>query len=138
MKTIKIYRNWWDKNQTLGNCTVIDEMGKPVFSSLSLERGWNDNKPQISSIPPGDYKVVLEYSERFKKELWEIKGVPNRSECKFHAANYWYQLNGCIALGKTLADINKDGYNDITSSRLTMKAFHEVFGNDREAKLEVR
>jgi len=81
------------------------------------------------------YKVVLEYSNRFKTDLWEIKGVENRSECKFHAANYWYQLNGCIALGSRLADINKDGYNDITSSKNTMKAFHKALENDTEALL---
>lgn len=137
MKTIKVIRNWQDDNQTLGNCTVFDENGKPLFTSLSLERGWRNNQPNVSCIPKGEYPVKLEYSNRFKKELWEIYGVPNRSECKFHAANYWFQLNGCIALGRTLADINNDGYNDVTSSGATMKKFHAAFGSDRTAKLIV-
>lgn len=135
MKLIKIYRNWQDTNQTLGSCTVFDEQKKPLFSAISLERGWRDNQQRVSCIPVGIYQVLLEYSNRFKKELWEIKGVENRSECKFHAANYWYQLNGCIALGLSLADINNDGYNDITNSRATMGKFHSVFGTDREALL---
>ena len=135
MKLIKIVRNWQDTNQTLGNCVVYDDYKKPLFSSLSLERGWRNNEKSVSCIPVGTYKVVLEYSNRFKADLWEIKGVPNRSECKFHAANYWYQLNGCIALGSRLADINKDGYNDITSSKNTMKAFHKALENDKEALL---
>jgi len=138
VKTIKIHRNWHDKNQTLGNCTVIDEDGKPIFSALSLERGWNDNQNNISCIPAGNYPVRLEWSDKFQKKLWEIKDVPNRSECKFHAANYWYQLNGCVALGLKLLDINKDGYNDITDSNRTMQAFHNCFDLDIEAKLEVR
>jgi hypothetical protein len=121
----------------LGNCTVFDEIGKPLFTSLSLERGWRDNQSNVSCIPKGEYEVKLEFSNRFKKELWEIYGVPNRSECKFHAANYWYQLNGCIALGQTLADINNDGYNDITNSGMTMKKFHAAFGGDKKAKLIV-
>ena len=137
MKTIKINRNWGDENQTLGNCTVIGEDGKPLFSSLTLERGWRDNQQGVSCIPPGSYPVKLEYSDRFKTNLWEIKGVPNRSECKFHAANYWYQLNGCVALGQKLLDINNDGYNDITSSKNTMRSFHGCFGSDTEAILEV-
>ena len=137
MKTIKIYRNWQDTNQTLGGCIVLDEDKKPIFSALSLERGWRNNEQGVSCIPIGIYKVVLEYSERFKKDLWEIKGVENRSECKFHAANYWYQLNGCVALGSALADINNDGYNDIVNSRNTMKGFHDALKGETEALLFV-
>lgn len=137
MKTIKIYRNWQDTNQTLGNCVVLDEKKKPIFSALSLERGWRNNEQGVSCIPIGIYQVVLEWSAKFQKKLWEIKGVENRSECKFHAANYWYQLNGCIALGQRLLDINNDGYNDITNSRNTMQSFHRAFEKDEEALLFV-
>lgn len=135
---IEINRQWQDNNQTLGLCTVYNEDNKPVFSSISLERGWQDNKKNISCIPPGEYTVVLEWSPRFNTMLWEIKGVPNRSECKFHAANYWFQLNGCIALGQKIKDINKDGYNDVTSSRNTMKAFHTALKNSTKAILVVK
>ena len=67
--------------------------------------------------------------------LWEIKGVPNRSETKFHSANYWYQLKGCIALGQRVIDINNDGYCDVTNSKNTMIQFHRTFGKDTQAKL---
>lgn len=123
---IEIIRDWQDDNQTLGKCTVYDECEKPIFSCLSLERGWMDNKKSISCVPKGEYICKYEYSNRFKKNLWELKDVPNRSECKFHSANYWYQLNGCIALGRSISDINKDGYNDVTSSKSTMSAFEKA------------
>ena len=61
--------------------------------------------------------------------------MPARSECKFHSANYWYQLNGCIALGRSLADINKDGYQDVTSSKSTMKAFHKALEGETKVDL---
>ena len=139
MKLVKIYRNWQDENQTLGNCVVYDELPdkKPLFSSLSLERGWRNNEQGISCIPLGVYRIELEWSDKFQKDLWEIKNVEKRSECKFHAANYWHQLNGCIALGDSLLDINNDGYNDITNSNKTMKSFHRVFGKDKVALLMV-
>lgn len=136
MKVV-INRDWQDKTQTLGKCTVYDSQNKPVFNAMSLERGDNDNQKRISCIPEGKYKVVLEWSPRFKKNLWEIKGVPNRSECKFHAANYWYQLNGCIALGQKLKDINKDGYQDVTNSRYTMNQFHSALKGVKEVELEI-
>jgi len=134
---IRVHRNWQDFNQTLGSCTVHNSDHKPVFSALSLERGWRNNATGVSCIPSGTYKVVLEYSDRFKTDLWEIKGVPNRSECKFHAANYWYQLNGCVALGEDMADLNNDGYNDVTNSRNTMKRFHKALNGELEALLVI-
>ena len=136
--TIEINRFFSDKNQTSGVCVVFDDSKHPLFSAVSLERGWQDNKPNISCIPKGSYKVVLEYSPRFKKDLWEIKGVPNRSECKFHSSNFWYQLNGCVSLGSRFTDINDDGYKDVTHSKNTMASFHQSLKGFKEVKLIIK
>lgn len=135
---VEVIRDWSDENQTTGTCNVYDNNGRLVFSALSLERGDRNNQRNVSRIPSGQYPLVLEWSNRFKTMLWEIKDVPNRSECKFHSANYWYQLNGCIALGLDLKDINNDGYRDVTSSRLTMKRFHKAMGSLKTATLIVK
>lgn len=135
MKKVIIVRDWQDKNQTLGRCTVYNEEGKPIFASISLERGWRNNENRVSCVPGGSYPLVLEYSPRFKRDLWELKKVPNRAECKIHPSNYWFQLEGCISLGLKLKDLNGDGYNDVTNSRDTINAFHIALKGDREAKL---
>lgn len=135
MKTIKIKRTFQNDKQTLGVCTVFDEHNRAIFSGLSLERGWLDNTRNISCVPTGTYMVTLEYSNKFKKELWELKNVPNRNETKFHSANYWYQLNGCIALGSRLIDIDRDGYYDIASSNNTMISFHKALKGETRAEL---
>ena len=138
MKTILVNRDWGDTNQTLGVCYIKDDNGGIIFKSEAIERGWKNNQSRVSCIPAGEYPVKLEYSSRFKKELYEIYDVPNRSECKFHAANYARQLNGCIALGNKRLDIDNDGYKDVTSSRDTMKRFHTAMGGDRSAVLIVK
>jgi len=127
--TIKIIRTYQNDKQSLGVCSIFDEQNKPVFSALSLERGWLNNQSNISCVQKGHYTVVLEYSNKFKKDLWELKGVLNRAECKFHAANYWHQLNGCIALGNRLFDMDKDGYFDVSNSNQTMASFHKALEN---------
>lgn len=123
---IIIKRYHQNNNQTTGVCTILDESGFPLFSSISLERGWRDNERRVSCIPQGMYEMEYEYSNRFKKSLWEIKNVPGRSECKFHSANYWYELNGCISLGVSPTDLNNDGYRDVTSSKKTIKTFERI------------
>jgi hypothetical protein len=135
MKTIRIQRTFQNDKQSLGVCTIYDEMYRPILSGISLERGWLNNQNNISCVPKGTYTVILEYSNKFKKELWELKNVPNRSECKFHAANYWYQLNGCISLGSRLLDLDKDGYYDISNSGNTMIAFHKALQGETRVDL---
>lgn len=126
--TIKRYKT--TDNYTLGECYVNN-----CYLGKSLERGWQDNKSNISCVPEGEYPLKLEYSNRFNKDLWELKDVPNRSECKFHSANYWYQLEGCITLGNKVGDINNDGYPDVINSRDTMEIFSNRLSNSKDAKL---
>lgn len=134
---ITIYRDFQDHNQSLGVCRVSID-GVNVFKSQCIERGWRNNERGVSCIPEGEYKVVLEYSPRFKKYLWEIYGVPDRSECKFHAVNFARDLNGCVGLGESRRDIDKDGYFDVTNSKDTMIEFHKSLKGYEEAILIVK
>ena len=115
----------YEEKQTLGQCAITDN-GKDILLAKSLERADNNNQINISCIPQGEYLCVLEYSNKFDCDLWEIKGVPNRSECKFHSANYWHDLNGCVALGDKFMDIDNDGFRDVLNSNKTMKEFHKT------------
>ena len=132
-----LQRHWSDENQSTGTLLVLDKKGQPVFGSLCIERGDRNNQRNVSNVPAGTYPLVFEYSPRFGQLLWELKEVPNRSECKIHSANKWDQLNGCIALGLKLKDINNDGYFDVTSSRATMNAFHQVLKGITETTITI-
>tara|TARA_R110000803_G_scaffold98187_1_gene166327 strand:+ start:211 stop:630 length:420 start_codon:yes stop_codon:yes gene_type:complete len=132
-----IYRIHQDDNQTTGGCLILGENKTPLFAAISLERGWRDNEVRVSCIPKGEYNLEYEYSNRFKKKLWEIKDVPCRSECKFHSANYWHQLNGCVALGVSPRDLNGDGYIDVTSSKKTMAEFEKVLSQFDTVTLKI-
>jgi len=137
MKEVLVIRDYEDKEQCLGRLYVRNEFGQIIFQCETLERSYKDNRRNVSSIPIGKYPLMLEWSNRFRKELWEIYNVPGRSECKIHAANYWYQLNGCISLGRTRKDINGDGFADVTSSRKTMAKFHEAMQGIRISSITV-
>ncbi len=135
---IEIHRQEYLEKQTLGYLYVLDSNDNILYSCNTLELPWKDNKKNVSCVPVGEYKCVLEYSDRFKKDLWELKEVPNRSECKFHSANYFRQLNGCIALGNGYSDIDGDGWRDILKSRDTMDEFHEVLKDLKEVQLVIK
>jgi len=126
MRTIRINRNYHNEKQTLGVCSVFDGKNRPIFSGLSIERGDLNNQINISCVPRGRYTVILEYSEKFNRMLWELKDVPGRTEIKFHSSNHWFELRGCISLWSRLLDIDKDGYYDVINSRNTMLSFHNA------------
>ena len=137
MKKVIIERFKITYYYSLGHCYIEHEDGTIEYIGCSLERGWRNNERIVSSVPEGEYDLTLEYSPKFRKDLWELKNVPNRLECKFHAANYWRELEGCISLGNKHKDIDGDGDPDITSSRLTMKKFHESMGNNKYSKIRI-
>lgn len=128
---------FFDGQASLGSCLVYDENKNRVFKGVSLERGWVNNQNRISCIPEGKYPLVLEWSPRFEQNLWEIKNVPGRSECKFHVANYWWELNGCVALGKQEKNIDGDRVMDVNYSRITMERFHKALEGHKKAWLTV-
>lgn len=112
--------------EILGTLIVFDEKGRVLFNCMTIELAYRDNMQNISCVPAGDYPIVFEYSDKFKQNLWEIKGVPGRSECKFHVANYYRQINGCVGVGREHIDMDGDGYPDVSSSTDTLELLHKA------------
>ena len=137
IREILVRRFKYLDQEILGTLFVFDEDGNVLFNCKTLELAYKNNTTSISSVPSGDYPVVLEYSPGFKQNLWELKYVPGRSECKFHVANYYRQLNGCIALGLKHINIDGDEYPDVTSSGDTVEAFHKAMAPATRAYLRI-
>jgi hypothetical protein len=122
-KKVILQRIWMDDNQSTGSLIVLDELRQPIYISPCIERGDRNNEQNVSNVPTGTYPLIWESSPKFGM-VWELKDVPNRSECKIHAANMWNQIKGCIAPGTYLGELNDDGYYDTLSSGEALKRFH--------------
>ena len=118
-----------DGVQTLGHLHLCN--GK-VYQSLEL--AWKNNERQRSCIPKGVYKVRKRISAKYG-EHFHILNVPNRDMILLHHANFHSQLLGCIAPGKGLSDLNKDGRLDVTSSRQAMKELLSALPNNFELEI---
>lgn len=136
-RRVRLPRHWESHNQSTGTLIVVDEKNQPVFQSVCIERGDRNNAKGVSNVIPGIYPLVLEYSPKFNRMLWEIKNVPNRDECKIHSANFWKQLNGCIAPGLKLKDMDNDGFYDVTNSADTLTEFHKALEGLTETTIEI-
>ena len=128
---ISIVRTTRQENQILGQLLALDANGQELFRCVTLELPWRENARRISCIPPGRYTLRPRYSEKYRHHL-HVLDVPNRDWILIHEANYVHQLQGCIAIGRTVADINADGTLDITSSKLTKNRLMEFIDGDLE------
>ena len=117
----------YSDKQTLGSLVIYNERNV-IYSCYTLELPDFKNAKQISCIPKGIYNIKPRYSEKFKNHF-HVTNVPNRSYILIHSGNYYTQIKGCILVGKTLTDINKDGYKDVTNSKLTLNKLLKIAPN---------
>lgn len=140
--TAEVHRILLNDKQTLGILTAVNTEDK-VFVCKTLELAWKENKPDISCIPSGIYECKYTRSNRLSKlkgrdfYTYEVLGVKGRAGIRIHAANYFFQLLGCIALGSAHKDINLDQQLDVVHSGKTISEF-EKFMNYENFVLRIK
>lgn len=89
-----------------------------------------------TAIPEGQYRVRLTYSNRFKKVLPLLIGVPHFDGIRIHSGNDADDTEGCILVGK-----NKER-GKVLESRQTMaslmKELQQVNNRNEPIWIEVR
>ncbi len=141
MKKIVIYRNNYLGSEILGHLMVFEDLpgggSRLVFECKTLELGWKNNEANVSCVPAGFYNIVFEWSPRFKEKLWELKGVPGRSEAKIHVSNYYTEIQGCIAVGDMHINLNSDSYPDVRNSRNTLNRLHNILSDQTKSTIRI-
>lgn len=127
MIELHLKRNYFE-NQTEG-ILELHEGDDLIYKCYTLELAWKDNKKGISCIPEGVYKVVRQI-QTTRGKILRILDVPGRDGVLIHRANYSRQLNGCIAPGEALIDIDKDGLMDVTNSVKTCNEIYDLLTDD--------
>lgn len=83
----------------------------------TIERPWLDNQPDISCIPLGTYQFYRFLSPK-NGDVWRSYDVPDRNAIEMHAANFASELEGCIAVGNAMGEI--DGIPAVKNSIATL------------------
>ena len=129
MKNVILTRTSKNEVALYGVLMVVDG-DDVIFVCRTIEN-------KAKSFPVGKYALRLEYSPRFKMDLWELYGIKGRGEIKIHAANHWNQLDGCIGIGKIHQDINHDGVMDVAQSKVCLEDFLVTMQPQAESEINV-
>lgn len=88
-----------------------------------------------TAIPRGSYKVIIDFSNRFQKQMMHILNVPGFEGIRIHAGNTDKDTEGCILLGKVRSD------NAVFNSREAVNALFDkvraALSAGQEVNLEV-
>ncbi len=125
VKKVLLQRINEGEKQTEGLLSIISEEGKFTFSCFTLELPDLSNQFQISNIPEGAYKVVRRWSKKYGNHF-HVTDVENRTLILIHHGNFYFQTKGCILVGSSFSDINKDGLVDVTNSIKTMTKLNSI------------
>lgn len=103
------------------------------FIWTTLERSWEDNKPDISCIPQGKYLCARVNSPKFGS-TFEVTAVDGRFAILFHKGNLANpDSHGCILLGTGYAQFNAQ--LGISGSGDAFKQFLDYFKDDESFEL---
>ena len=121
MKAI-LERTYLEK-ETTGILRVVDDLvTKVYYTCRTIELPNKNNLKRFSCIPEGCYKVIKEQPQgHFNYIHFRVLDVPGRDGILIHIANYISQLQGCIAVGKDLVDINNNRLLDVNFSGKVLK-----------------
>ena len=88
----------WPSNDV---CTHGDLFVGDDFECVTLEDVVRDVKiPGETAIPAGSYRIIITYSNRFKRDLILLLDVPNFTGIRIHSGNKAADSEGCILVGK--------------------------------------
>ena len=113
-----------------------DENDKRICDTL--EPTWRDYKggemkiPKKSAIPEGSYRVVVTKSQRFRKYLPLLVGVPGFEGVRIHAGNTSRDTEGCILVGQNL-QVGK-----VLWSRITLEKLMKLIENEKEIYIIIK
>jgi hypothetical protein len=112
---LKVVRKWFTDKSTIGELFIDN-----VFECYTLEDVTRPKGVKIdgkTAIPIGDYKIVVDFSNRFQKLMPHVLNVPGFEGIRIHAGNTDKDTEGCLLLGQS------KGSDFIGSSKLALASF---------------
>ena len=120
---LELKRFEYGNNYTIGRlyvdgvyqCFVLEDVVRPVGVKVKEE----------TAIPKGTYKVIIDFSNHFQKNMPHILDVPMFAGIRIHSGNTDKDTEGCLLVGETWV-----GGDNISGSKIAFgKLYHKMLGS---------
>lgn len=123
---LKLVRKHFSKESTIGDlfvngafeCFCLEDYDRQLRQTDSIEYIKSHKIYGKTAIPTGRYEVILSFSNRFKKYLPLLVGVPGFDGIRIHPGNYATQSEGCLLTGTSFTD------DMVANSRIAFKELY--------------
>lgn len=96
---LKLNRIQFTEKSTIGELWVDDDEGRFCFTLEDRLRPPGVKIPGETAIPPGQYEIIINWSQRFKRPMPLLLDVPAFEGVRIHAGNDSGDTEGCILVG---------------------------------------
>lgn len=114
---LKVERLWPKQSYTVGRLYVNGEFFCNTLEDVVRDLPKEQKVYAQTAIPPGTYKVVYNYSPKFKRKLPRLLDVPYFEGILIHPGNTAADSAGCILVGNNSA-VGRLSNSRATSDRL--------------------
>lgn len=116
-------------------CNALEDTDRGISKTDSINEIKNKKIYGSTAIPVGEYECVYTYSNRFKKYLPLLLGVPGFEGVRIHSGNSAKDTEGCILIGRN----DKVGWVSNSrewTNRLIAK-MREAWGKNEKVRIKV-
>jgi len=130
---LTLYRIFLGEDYTIGELHVDDEyFCDTLEDKVRILNDYEDKVYAETAIPYGRYKVILSYSNRFKKELPELLNVEFFNGIRIHSGNHKDDTEGCILVGVCRDIADAYIYNSKNTFNKLYKILKKAIDNEKK------
>lgn len=113
---------------------ILEDRDRGLSQSMELEDIQREKIYGKTAIPTGRYQVIITYSNRFKKKLPLLVGVPGFEGIRIHSGNKHEDTEGCLLPGLNYRKSGMDylvGASRVASGDLQTKIEWALFRKEK-------
>lgn len=84
-------------------CDTLEDTDRGLTQSMTEQQIESKKVYGETAIPTGTYRIIISYSNKFKKQMPLLLNVPGFAGIRIHSGNTEKDSLGCILVGKNKA-----------------------------------